>query len=65
LIQKSRTSTVTLRTSGEIRSTDEKVLARQKLEMREPLATRNPAAFSPAFAAMIISHPAGKISSSN
>lgn len=39
LLQKFRTSTVTVRARGEVGSTNENVLARQKVEMREPLDT--------------------------
>lgn len=62
LLQKSRTPTVILRARNEVGTTDEKVLARQKVETRELLATRNSAAASQAFAAMITSHPAEKLS---
>lgn len=46
LLQKSRTMTVILWARGEVGSTDEKVLARQKVETRVPLATRNCCSFS-------------------
>lgn len=49
LMQKPKTSTVTLRARCELGSTDEKVLARQKVEMRKPLATRNSTAASQAW----------------
>lgn len=65
LLQKSKTSTVILRAWGEVWSTDEKVLARQKVDRRESLASRNSAAASQIFVVIIISHRTDKLSSSN